>query len=188
MDEVGRGAVAGPVLAAAVVLPVECRGLEDVRDSKLLSRRERERLALEVRRLALEVRLGAASAREIERLNVARATALAMRRALARLRRWDHALVDGLPLRELGERHSAIVGGDAQCLSIAAASVVAKVCRDRLMSLLAARHPGYGWDHNAGYGTPEHLQALRRLGPTPFHRRTWSAVAQLPLWDERARP
>ncbi len=182
VDEVGRGAVAGCVLAAAVVLPPDCRGLEEVRDSKQLTRKERERLALEVRRVAVCLSIGAASVREIERLNILRATALAMRRALARLRCWDHALVDGLPVPELGEQHSAIVDGDAQCLSIASASVVAKVCRDHLMALLAARYPEYGWEHNAGYCTPEHLDTLRRLGPTPFHRHTWAPVAQLPLF------
>jgi ribonuclease HII len=114
--------------------------------------------------------------REIERFNVRRATALAMQRALRRLGCWEHALIDGLPMPDLPpSRCSAIVDGDATCLSIACASVVAKVARDGLLRQLAARYPGYGWEHNAGYLTPEHRAALARLGPTPHHRRQFIA-------------
>jgi ribonuclease HII len=174
VDEVGRGSAVSAVVAAAVVLPVGFRGLEDVRDSKVLSAAARRRLAAAIRDEAVAVALGASSMREIEQLNVRGATALAMQRALRRLGGWEYAIVDGLPMRELpGERCSAIVDGDALCLSIACASVVAKVARDGLLRLLAARHPGYGWDHNAGYLTAEHRTALLRLGPTRHHRKAF---------------
>ena len=172
VDEVGRGAAVAAVVAAAVVLPVGFRGLDAVRDSKLLSPLTRQRLATAIRQVAVVVALGAASPREIERLNVRGATALAMQRALRHATNWDHAIVDGPPMRELpAERCSAVIDGDALCLSVACASIVAKVARDDLLRLLAKRHPGYGWEHNAGYLTAEHRAAIRRLGVTPHHRR-----------------
>ena len=172
VDEVGRGAAVAAVVAAAVVLPVGFRGLDAVRDSKLLSPLTRQRLATAIRQVAVVVALGAASPREIERLNVRGATALAMQRALRHATNWDHAIVDGPPMRELpAERCSAVIDGDALCLSVACASIVAKVARDDLLRLLAKRHPGYGWEHNAGYLTAEHRAAVRRLGVTPHHRR-----------------
>jgi ribonuclease HII len=153
--------------------------LEGVRDSKALTARQREELALRVREVASAVSVGAASPREIDRLNVRGATALAMRRALSRQGTYDLALVDGRPqARFAPARHTFIVRGDATCLSIACASIVAKVQRDRLMCLLAQRYPGYGWERNAGYATAEHLEALRRLGPTPHHR-SYVPVLQL---------
>lgn len=171
VDEVGRGSAVSAVFAAAVILPVGFRGLGDARDSKLLSPRERARLAVAVIDEAVGVALGAASIAEIERYNVRGATALAMLRALRRVGVWEHALVDGLPMRELpAGRCTAIVDGDALCRSVACASIVAKEARDGLLRRLAARHPGYGWEHNAGYLTLEHREALRRLGPTPQHR------------------
>ena len=171
VDEVGRGAAVSAVVAAAVVLPVGFRGLDAVRDSKVLSATARVQLSIAIHDVAVTVALGAASIQEIERLNVRGATALAMQRALRRAGAWEHAVIDGLPMKELaGERCTAIVDGDALCLSIACASVVAKVARDRLLRLLAAHHPGYGWEHNAGYLTAEHRAALRRLGATPHHR------------------
>jgi ribonuclease HII len=174
VDEVGRGSAVSAVVAAAVVLPVGFRGLEDVRDSKVLPAAVRRRLATAIRQEAVAVAIGAASTQEIERLNVRGATALAMQRALRRVDGWDHAIVDGLPMPELpGERCTALIDGDALCLSVACASVVAKVARDGLLRLLAARHPGYGWEHNAGYLTAEHRAALRRLGPTRHHRRAF---------------
>ncbi|MDP9348930.1 MAG: ribonuclease HII, partial [Gemmatimonadota bacterium] len=124
------------------------------------------------------VGIGAASAREIDHLNVRRATALAMQRAVARLPvPPHHVLVDGLPVPELGpETHTAVVGGDRLVHCIACASIVAKVVRDRLMGRLAARYPQYGWERNKGYGTPEHLEALARFGPTPHHRLSFAPV------------
>lgn len=184
VDEVGRGAGAGPVLAAAVVLPVGFQGLPDARDSKLLSPRARERLAGEIRAQALGVALGAASVREIEQHNVRAATALAMTRALRRVGAWQHALIDGLPMPELpADRCTAIVDGDALCLSIACASIVAKVARDQLLALLATPHPGYGWERNAGYLTAEHRAAVARHGPTAHHRRRWLHDLTLPATE-----
>lgn len=170
VDEVGRGPLAGPVVAAAVVLP-QGVAVEGAADSKSLAPGEREEIAKEVRRRARALAIGAASAREIDRVNILRATTLAMRRALERLPAPPgHVVVDGLPVRGLEWDHDAVVGGDARVHSIACASVVAKVCRDCLMTRLAARYPGYGWDTNKGYATPRHRQAVRRKGLTPHHR------------------
>ena len=182
VDEAGRGPLAGPVVAAAVVLPPYCRPIRGLRDSKLLPPLKRARLAAVVRARALAVGVGAASVREIDRLNIRRASILAMRRALARLGIIpDFVLVDGLPCPELGCHHDAIVDGDAYCHSIAAASVIAKTVRDRLMELLAPRHPLYAWATNKGYGTPEHLAALVEFGFTAHHRKTFEPVIQLEL-------
>jgi ribonuclease HII len=140
------------------------------------------RLAARIRERALAIGVGAASVREIERINIYHATVLAMRRALARLSVTpDHVLVDGKTLRTLGVEHTAIVGGDARCYNIACASIVAKVTRDRLMERLAARYPDYRWERNAGYGTPDHLAGLAARGITPHHRRSFCAVSQLAL-------
>ena len=182
VDEAGRGPLAGPVVAAAVVFPAFAKPIRGLRDSKLLTAAARERLAALVRVRALAVAVGAASVREIDRFNIRRAAVLAMRRALARLAvRPDVVLVDGLPCPELGCPHQAIVDGDARCHSIAAASVIAKTVRDRLMALLGGRHPAYAWASNKGYGTPEHLAALATLGFTPHHRKSFSPVVQLEL-------
>lgn len=180
VDEAGVGPLAGPVVAAAVLLPPRCEAVEGVRDSKLLSREARERLFEAVVGQAIAVGVGAASVREIERLNVLRAAHLAMARALARVGERDYALVDGKPVKDvdLGP-HTTIVDGDALCYSIACASIVAKVFRDRLMWRLAARYPAYGWERNVGYGTAEHLRALRAFGPTPHHRRTYAPVREV---------
>jgi ribonuclease HII len=148
-----------------------------VDDSKRLCAAERERLAAEIWRLATSVGIGAASTREVDRLNILRATHLAMARAVSRLTpRPDHLLVDGLPVPALGAAQTAVVEGDARVHVIACASIIAKVTRDRLMGRLARRHPLYGWDHNAGYGTPEHRRALDEHGPTPHHRRSFGPV------------
>ena len=170
VDEVGRGPLAGPVVAAAVVL-TPGTFVEGAADSKRLSAAVRERVFPEVVHVASAVAVGAASVREINRLNVLEATALAMRRALGRLPMIpEHVVLDGLPMRGLGRAHDAVVGGDVLIHSVACASIVAKVVRDRLMRRLALRHPGYGWERNAGYGTRDHLDALRVLGPTAHHR------------------
>lgn len=170
VDEVGRGPLAGPVVACAVVLPPGA-WVEGATDSKALSRTDREALAPEIRRRAVEVGLGAASVREIDRLNILVATRLAMQRALSSLAAPPaHVVVDGLPVKGLGWDHDAVVGGDARVHSIACASIVAKVARDGLMTRLAARYPGYGWETNAGYGSQAHRDAIRELGPTPHHR------------------
>jgi ribonuclease HII len=189
VDEAGRGPLAGPVVAAAVVFPPDCRAVRGLRDSKLLPAPVRRRLAEKVRARALCWGIGAASAVEIDRLNIRVATALAMHRALVRLLarpplagRAHRILIDGLPLPEVGFPHDALVDGDARCHSIAAAAILAKTLRDRLMARLAARHPGYGWETNMGYGTEEHHDGLRAHGPTRHHRRSFAPLAQLTLF------
>jgi ribonuclease HII len=182
VDEAGRGPLAGPVVAAAVVIGPDAPLLEGINDSKLLTHRRRETLAAAIR-ASYPCAVAAASAREIDRLNIRRATALAMRRALARLpARADAVLVDGLPVPELGTAHEAIVDGDASCYAIACASILAKTVRDRLMTLLGARHPAYGWERNAGYGTEEHRRAIKTAGVTPHHRRSFTPVLQQELF------
>ncbi len=176
VDEVGVAPACGPVVAAAVIVRVNARRIAGVRDSKTLSAAQREALAPEIRRRALAVGVGAASVEEIDRLNIYHATHLAMRRALARLGGHDHVLVDGLRIAGFEEAvgpYDAIVDGDSHVYSIACASIVAKVVRDRLMTRLAARHPGYGWERNAGYATAEHRAAMAELGITAFHRRSF---------------
>jgi len=178
VDEAGRGPLAGPVVAAAVLVTPGTPCLEGVTDSKLLSRRRREFLAAAIVS-SLPYAVGAASAREIDHLNIRRATALAMRRAVLRLPiAADAILLDGLPMPELGMPHAALVGGDRRCYAIACASIIAKTSRDRLMRLLAPRYPAFGWEHNAGYGTPQHFAALASFGPTPHHRRTFAPLHQ----------
>ena len=170
VDEVGRGPLAGPVVAAAVVLPPGT-SISGAKDSKKLSPARRQRLAAEILAQATAIGIGAASVREIDRLNILVATRLAMGRALARLPLDpDHIVVDGLPVAGLEWEHEALVGGDGRVHSISCASIVAKVVRDRLMVRLARRYPGFGWETNMGYGTLEHRSALKRLGPTPHHR------------------
>ena len=181
VDEVGVAPTCGPVVAAAVIFRPNCRQIAGARDSKTLSAAQREALAPEIRRRALAVGVGAASVAEIDRLNIYHATHLAMRRAIARLGGHDYVMVDGLPIAGFEAAvgpYDAIVDGDASVYSIACASVVAKVVRDRLMARLAARYPGYGWDHNAGYATAEHRAALRTLGVTPYHRRSFAPVRE----------
>ncbi len=171
VDEVGRGPLAGPVVVCAVIMPADRRAIPGVTDSKQLAPADRLRLADRIRAEAVACAVAAASVAEIARWNIYQANARAMARALARLPvRPDEVLVDGKPIRTLGVPHRAVVGGDARCYSIACASIVAKVVRDRLMARLAARHPAYGWESNAGYGTPAHIAALRAAGLTPHHR------------------
>jgi ribonuclease HII len=176
VDEVGRGPLAGPVTAAAVVLDIACipPGLDD---SKKLSARAREALWAEIIAGA-DVSVAHATVREIEDLNILRASHLAMVRAVAGLRaRPDHVLVDGpMVPNDLGLPATPIVRGDARSVSIAAASIVAKICRDRIMVDLAQQHPGYGWHTNMGYGSKSHMTALQNLGVTPHHRRTFKPV------------
>jgi len=181
VDEAGRGPLAGPVVAAAVLVTPETPRLVGVKDSKQLSRRRREHLAAAIVS-TLPFGVGAASVREIDRLNIRRATALAMRRAVLRLSvAPDLVLVDGLPMPELGMPHEALVGGDRRAYAIACASIVAKTVRDALMRRLALRYPEFLWDRNAGYGTPQHLEALGRCGPTRHHRMSFGPVAQVSL-------
>jgi ribonuclease HII len=173
VDEVGRGPLAGPVLAAAVILPRPLKGLAD---SKTLCAEERERLAALVRKHA-RIGIGAASVAEIDRINILRASLLAMRRAVLRLGCVpDVALIDGKHAPELPCPVETIVDGDALVPAISAASIVAKVTRDRLMRRLAARYPGYGWETNVGYATSAHRAAIWQLGACCHHRRSFASV------------
>ena len=182
VDEVGRGPLAGPVVACAVIMPPDQRAIRGVDDSKKLTAKMRVELASRIRDRAVAIGIGAASVREIDRLNIYHASTLAMRRALARLRvHPDHVLVDGRAIRTLAIPHTAIVHGDARCFSIACASIVAKVTRDRLMCALAEKHPGYRWERNAGYATQDHIDGLASHGITRHHRRTFFRVSQLTL-------
>jgi len=179
VDEAGVGTLAGPVIAAAVILPrgLRPRGLDD---SKQLDARARERLCAEVKAGAMAWSVGAASPVEVDSINVYQAGLLAMRRAVEGLAlRPDALLVDARRIPELAIPQQGIVKGDAKSLSIAAASVVAKVTRDALMAEAEVRYPGYGFARHKGYGAPEHLEALRRLGPCELHRRTFAPVREV---------
>ncbi len=183
IDEVGRGPLAGPVVAAAVILPAALPAVlrTDLNDSKLLSAKKRESLFEVIHACAL-VGLGEADVEEIDRLNILQATFLAMRRAFEALREKanvDWALVDGNQRPPLSCPVQCIVRGDGRSLSIAAASVVAKVTRDRQMCALSSVFPGYGWERNVGYGTAEHIEAIHRQGITPHHRPSFSPIADL---------
>jgi len=167
-------------------MPPNARAIYGVDDSKQLDRATREKLALRIRDVALAIGIGAASAREVDRINVYHATVLAMRRALSRVtsrlgRAPDHVVVDGLMLRTLGTAHTAVVKGDARCYGIACASIVAKVTRDRLMHSLHKRYDGYGWMTNSGYGTAEHREGIVARGLTPHHRVSFCTRQQMEL-------
>ncbi|KGJ06636.1 RNase HII [Paracoccus halophilus] len=179
VDEVGRGPLAGPVVAAAVILDPD--GMpEGMNDSKALTKKRRETLGAWVM-ANCDWAVGLASVAEIDEMNILRASHLAMRRAIGGLRqRPCLALIDGNMLPDgLEVPGQAVVGGDARALSIAAASVVAKLWRDRIMVDLAQQHPGYGWERNAGYPTPAHRRALLDLGVTPHHRRSFAPVHKI---------
>ena len=189
VDEVGRGPLAGPVVACAVVMPADARAIRGVDDSKALTAAEREKLSLRIRERALSFAVAAASVREIDRFNIYHASVLAMRRAITRLSvSPDHVVIDGNRIRTLGIEHTAVIGGDARCHSIACASILAKVTRDRLMRALARRHPHYRWETNAGYSTPDHFAGLASHGATAHHRQSFSPVAQLTLELVAASP
>jgi ribonuclease HII len=178
VDEAGRGPLAGPVVAAAVMLD-ETRPIHGLADSKKLSAVRRASLYDQIRAHALCCSVALASVEEIDRLNILQATLLAMRRAVEGLRlKPQRVLVDGNRLPVLAVRAEAIVGGDARVAAISAASIVAKVTRDRLLQELHAEFPGYGFDRHKGYGTAGHLAALQQHGPCVAHRRSFAPVAQ----------
>lgn len=182
VDEVGRGPLAGPVMAAAVRLD-PARIPDGLADSKALTAQQRNRIAWHIHATA-EVSIAEATVEEIDSLNILHASMLAMRRAIAGLPRADFALIDGnRQPKELPCRARTVVRGDALCLSIAAASIVAKVARDRVMVDLAQQYPPYGWDANVGYPTKRHLQALLDFGVTPWHRRSFRPVHNI-LYQE----
>lgn len=179
--------LAGPVVAAACLVTPDVRLIRAVRDSKLLTRQQREELVPEIRARVTRIGIGAASVAEIHRLNIYHASHVAMQRALRQIGDYDHVLVDGRrildPLFAPG-KHTEIVKGDMKSFAIAAASIIAKVTRDRLMEKLAGRYPGYGWEHNCGYPTIDHRKALRELGVTPFHRQDFGTVKIMLLGEQ----
>ncbi|MFO7916501.1 MAG: ribonuclease HII [Anaerolineae bacterium] len=184
IDEAGRGAWAGPVVAAFVVLPQYLSRVGDIfcaiNDSKLLSARARERCYDLIVECALCYGVGAASSDEIDCMGIVPATRAAMYRAVMHAPiQPDYFLIDALPLPGVGCAQCAIIKGDRYCLSVAAASIVAKVSRDRRMVALGERVPGYGWDRNKGYGTKEHRQALYELGATSYHRHSFAPIRAL---------
>lgn len=183
-DEVGRGPLAGPVVAAAVVLDPAALP-QGLNDSKTLSKKRRHRLTAQIMEVA-EVSIAQASVEEIDEMNILQASLLAMERAVAGLHHLpDHVLVDGNRIPQgLNMPATPIVGGDGRCLSIAAASIVAKTWRDRVMVDLAQQHPGYGWETNAGYPSKAHREALQNLGVTPHHRRSFKPVHKI-LYQEK---
>lgn len=184
VDEVGRGCLFGPVVAAAVILPEGCR-IQGLRDSKQLTEEDRERLAKQVRQKALAVSISEIDSETIDRINIYQATRLAMTEAVLRLTpAADHLLIDAMRL-DLDCPQTSIIYGDSLSISIAAASVIAKVYRDDLMRQLDDKYPGYGMASHKGYGTPAHKKALALYGPTPLHRKSFRPVAQTSLpWEE----
>lgn len=179
VDEVGRGPLAGPVVAAAVVFP-DYGSIPWVNDSKQLSAREREEAEFAVRSVpGVDISIAEVGPEEIDRINILQATHKAMRQAVAGLARCDYVLVDGRPVGGFGVPDQSLVKGDSKCASIAAASIVAKVYRDRLMCEYDKQYPGYGFAAHKGYGTAEHLAALRKLGITPIHRCTFAPVRDI---------
>ncbi|GAC1365529.1 MAG: ribonuclease HII [Ktedonobacteraceae bacterium] len=183
LDEVGRGCLAGPVVAAAVILPLAEEThtrLAGVNDSKQLSALARERLYDQIMQYALAVGIGYGSVEIIDERNILQATKHAMISAIGKLSVAPQALLlDAIFLPKVDLPQRSIIKGDAHCLSIAAASIIAKVTRDRLMVELDKEYPAYGFAQHKGYGTPTHLAALRRYGPTPLHRRSFSPVSEL---------
>lgn len=187
LDEAGRGPLAGPVVAAAVVLPTRCR-LMGCNDSKQLSKIERERLYTVITERAVGIGIGSATEEEIDRLNILAAARLAMDRAVAALcPQPDCLLIDAVTLPNCMIPSRSIIKGDALCLSVAAASIVAKVTRDRLMAEYHRLYPQYNFLSHQGYGTEEHLERLMAYGPCPIHRRTFAPVAQLIAQSENSR-
>ena len=178
VDEVGRGCLFGPVYAAAVILDPQ-RPIRGLADSKILMEDRREELANQIRASAIAYAIGFATAAEIDRINILQASRLAMLRAVAAIQpACDYLLVDALTI-DFPVRQQALIKGDARVRSIAAASIVAKVARDRLLVELDAQYPGYGMASHKGYPTPGHKAALLRLGVTPLHRRSFAPVREV---------
>jgi ribonuclease HII len=188
VDEVGRGPLAGPVVAAAVVLPQDVF-VKGVSDSKMVPAEQRTELAHAIRDAAVAWGVGAGSAKEIDRLGITVATKLALRRALEHLRvEPGHVVLDGRPVRDLGWTHKAVVKADYRIHCVACASILAKVCRDDLMDLLHVRYPAYGWNENKGYGTEDHRAAIGASGASPHHRFSFSSVTPPPIAPTHSAP
>ena len=173
IDEVGRGPLAGPVVTAVVILPSDCR-IAGINDSKKLSAAKREELSAVIKEKALAYSFGAVSPKEIDEINILQATYKAMRKAIAGLSvRPDFILADAVTIPEIDIPQRGIIHGDAKSISIGAASIIAKVERDEMMRRYDEVYPGYGFAHNMGYGSAEHIEAVRKLGPCPIHRRSF---------------
>ncbi|WP_109357278.1 ribonuclease HII [Sphingorhabdus sp. EL138] len=180
IDEAGRGPLAGPVVAAAVILP-DGHGISGLDDSKKLTAKRRAKLEQEILEKTI-YSIALCDESEIDSINILQATMTAMTRAADGLsQKPDHILVDGNRLPEWDHEAEAVVGGDAIHACISAASILAKEYRDRMMIAAAAKYPEYGWERNKGYGTAEHMAALRKHGPTPLHRKSFAPVAQFSL-------
>jgi ribonuclease HII len=182
VDEVGMAALAGPVVAAACLVTPDTKLIRAVKDSKMLTRIQREELASLIRTRVVRIGIGAASVREIKHLNIYHASHVAMTRALRQIGEYDWAIVDGRRILDPAfapGKHSEIVKGDTKSFAIASASIIAKVTRDRLMERLSRKYPGYGWEHNAGYPSIDHRTALRAHGLTPIHRDDFGTVKLL---------
>ena len=180
VDEAGRGPLAGPVTAGAVILPWNPNGLPGVFDSKQLSAEARAELYEELLSLeGVDIGIGIADVEEIDKLNILKAAHLAMFRAVAQLKKVDCVLVDGLPVKGFEVPSRNLIKGDARSASIAAASIVAKVVRDRMMMDFDAKYPEYGFASHKGYGSAEHLEALRKYGACPIHRKSFRPVAEV---------
>ncbi len=184
LDEAGRGPLAGPVVAAAVILAPDVM-IPGVDDSKRISPKRRESLYLSIKKSAETFGIGLARATEIDAMNILEATRLAMIRAIAKMSKQpDYLLLDAITLPSLPIKQESIVKGDRLSHSIAAASILAKVTRDRIMNYWDRRFPQYGWGKNKGYGTQEHLKAIKAFGPTPLHRKTFRGVCdQIELFE-----
>jgi ribonuclease HII len=180
IDEAGRGPLAGPVVAAAVILPSRAK-LKGLADSKLLSAKKREEIFSEIKKQALAIGIGRVSHRLVDKLNIGRANLLAMKLAVVNLSLApDYLLIDGGRYRiDLPVQQRGIMGGDRRCASIAAASIVAKVTRDRIMLRYHAKYPEYHFHLHKGYGTEKHFQKLRRFGPCPIHRRSFVPISTM---------
>ena len=188
LDEAGRGPLAGPVVASAVLLPSRCR-LIGCDDSKVLTEAEREQLYVAITQHAIGIGIGSASHQEIDELNILEATRLAMHRALAGLRpQPDCLLIDAISLPDCPIPLRSIIKGDALSMSVAAASIVSKVTRDRLMAEYHRKYPHYNFLSHKGYGTEEHLQQLAAHGPCLIHRRTFAPVAEVIAQSRQPRP
>jgi ribonuclease HII len=182
IDEAGRGSLAGPVVAGAVILPprLVLDWMDEIRDSKLLTAPRREKLYERIREVALAVGAGVVSHRVIDSKGIVKATRLAMRAAVQQLNPApEYLLIDYMKLPEVRLPQRGVVDGDSLCLSIACASIIAKVTRDRLMVEMDGKYPGYGLAKHKGYGTRSHIECLRRLGPCPVHRRTFQPVTEI---------
>ncbi len=178
-DEAGRGPLAGPVIAAAVILPFGCE-LLGLNDSKKLSAKKRDALFDEIKAKAISIGAYSVSAATIDKINIYEAAKLAMYKALDALgKKADFVLTDAMPLEHLGIGYEAIIKGDAKSASIAAASIIAKVTRDRLMEEYDKKYPQYGFASHKGYGTAAHIEALKKYGPCPIHRRTFEPIKSL---------